>query len=141
MTQLQRWLRFNLVGVGGFAVQMLTLAAVTGWVGLPDAIAVAAAVLAAVSHNFLWHERVTWPERPRHGRGRRWLAFNLSTGIVSVVMNVLVTTWLTAITGTPLLVANAVAVGMASVTNFLISDRFVFSVRMNHPAGVAEHRA
>ena len=61
MTPLARWLRFNMVGIAGFAVQMLTLAALDRWSAAPTAVAVTLAVLAAVSHNFLWHERVTWP--------------------------------------------------------------------------------
>jgi putative flippase GtrA len=124
---LTRWARFNLVGVAGFVVQMLTLAAVTRGLGVEASAAIPVAVLVAVSHNFLWHERVTWPGQLREGRLRRWLSFNLSTGIISVATNVIVTTLLVAATGAPLLVANATAVIIASVLNFLVSDRYVFS--------------
>jgi putative flippase GtrA len=126
MTTPTRWLRFNLVGVAGFAVQMATLAALaTSW-SVPPAIAVAAAVLTAVSHNFAWHERVTWPGLPAAGRWRRWLAFNASTGTVSVITNIVVTSLVMAATGAPLLVANLVAVISASIVNFVVSDRLVF---------------
>lgn len=127
MRQLTRWARFNLVGVAGFVVQMLTLVAVTRWLGAEMVVAVPIAVLVAVSHNFLWHERVTWAGQPRQRRLRRWLSFNLSNGLISVVTNVTVTTLLVAATGAPLLVANATAVVIASVLNFLVSDRYVFS--------------
>ena len=125
MTPLARWLRFNMVGIAGFAVQMLTLAALDRWFGAPTAVAVTLAVLAAVSHNCLWHERVTWPGQP-HGRWRRWLCFNLSTGVVSVAMNLIVTTIAAATTGAPLLVSNVIAVATASLVNFWVSDRAVF---------------
>jgi putative flippase GtrA len=121
-----RWVRFNLVGVAGFVVQMLTLAAVTRWLGMGTSAAVALAVFVAVSHNFLWHELVTWPGQLQRGRLRRWLSFNLSNGLISVVTNVLVTTLVAAVTGAPLLAANAVAVVMASAVNFVVSDRYIF---------------
>ena len=126
MPSTTRWLRFNLVGVAGFVVQLLTLAAVTAGLGVTPNVAVPLAVLVAVSHNFLWHERVTWPDQRRAGRLRRWLSFNLSNGLISVVTNVTVTTAIVAATGVPLLVANALAVVTASVLNFLVSDRYVF---------------
>jgi putative flippase GtrA len=127
VTPHTRWLRFNLVGVAGFGVQMLVLAVLSHWWQVRVTIAVPVAVLVAVSHNFLWHERVTWPGNVRDGRLRRWLSFNFSTGIVSVATNVIVTPLVLAITGLPLLVANAIAVVAASTVNFLTSDRLIFS--------------
>jgi putative flippase GtrA len=121
-----RWVRFNLVGAAGFVVQMVTLMAVTRYLGVRPSVAVVVAVLVSVSHNFVWHERITWPGQQRQGRLRRWLAFNLSNGLISIVTNVTATTLLVAITGAPLLVANAMAVVLASGVNFLLSDRYVF---------------
>ena len=110
MRTRSRWLRFNLVGIAGFVVQLTTLAALAQWWAIPAGIAVAVAVLAAVSHNFLWHERVTWPGLPARGRWRRWMAFNASTGAVSVVTNLVVTSIVMTATGAPLLLANLAAV-------------------------------
>ena len=121
-----RWARFNLVGLMGFLVQMAILATLVRWVGVPTGVAVTLAVLAAVSHNFFWHERFTWPNLPREGRVRRWVSFHLSTGVISVLSNVGVTTALVAATGLPVVAANVVAVSMLSLTNFWISDRLVF---------------
>ena len=87
------------------------------------------AVLVAVSHNFLWHERITWPGLPRDTRLRRWLSFHLTNGAISVVANVIVTTLIMKVLGVPLLAANAIAVGIASLANFLVSDRFIFRHR------------
>jgi dolichol-phosphate mannosyltransferase len=126
MRPITRWLRFNLVGAAGFIVQLLTLAAITRWLGVDPTVAVSVAVVVAVSHNFLWHERVTWPEQRRDGRLRRWLSFNLANGLISVTSNVVVTTLLVALTDAPLLAANAVAVVLASALNFVVSDRCVF---------------
>jgi putative flippase GtrA len=122
----KRWGWFNLVGLMGFLVQTAILAALVRWAGVTTGVAVALAVLAAVSHNFFWHERFTWPNLPREGRVRRWVSFHLSTGVISVLSNVWVTTALVAATGLPVVAANVVAVSMLSLTNFWISDRLVF---------------
>ena len=121
-----RWARFNLVGLMGFLVQTAVLTMLVRWAGVPTTVAVALAVLAAVSHNFFWHERVTWPDLPREGRVRRWLSFHLSTGVISVLSNVGVTTAIVTATGLPVVASNAVAVAVLSLANFWISDRLVF---------------
>ena len=130
MTQQTRWLRFNLVGIAGCVIQMIILALLTQSADVPASLAVTLAVLAAVFHNFLWHERVTWPGQPREGRWRRWLCFNLSTGVVSVVTNVIVTALVIAATGASVVVANIAAVISASLLNFLVSDRLVLIRRV-----------
>jgi putative flippase GtrA len=140
MMQPARWLRFNLVGVGGFVLQLSTLAAVEHWFAVPPGVSVSVAVLAAVSHNFFWHERVTWPGQQRTGRARRWLSFNLSNGLVSLLTNLVLTTAVTTATGAPLVVANVVAVVLASMVNFWISDRLVFHCVRYHSAPPAIER-
>jgi putative flippase GtrA len=125
-TQTERWLRFNLVGIMGFSLQTLTLSALVRWSGLPATLSVAIAVLVAVSHNFLWHERFTWHDRPRDERAWRWLSFNASTGVISVISNIGVTMAVMTFTGLPVLTSNIIAVASASLLNFVISDRLVF---------------
>src|SRR5262245_9138245 len=121
-----RWVRFNLVGVMGFVLQTTMLFALVRWAGLGAAAAVTIAVLAAVSHNFVWHEYFTWPDLPRESRFKRWLSFHLSTGILSVVSNVVVTMMLAKLTMLPIVVCNASAVVMISLANFWVSDRVIF---------------
>ena len=65
MTNRMRWVRFNIVGMMGFALQTVTLSLLVRWAGLSTGLAVTVAVLVAVSHNFLWHEYFTWPGLPR----------------------------------------------------------------------------
>ena len=121
-----RWLRFNLVGVMGFALQTLTLWALVRWVGVTAAAGVTIAVLAAVSHNFAWHERFTWPDLPRDQRVKRWISFHLSTGTISVLTNLGITMIVMTATGLSVLWANAIAVAIASTANFWINDRLIF---------------
>jgi putative flippase GtrA len=122
---MTRWAVFNTVGVAGFVVQLAMLRGLLG-AGLPLGAATALAVLAALSHNFVWHEAVTWRELPRHGRAARWLGFHATNGAVSLGTNVVVTTGLVTATPLPPLAANAVAVAAASTLNYLVSDRIVF---------------
>jgi dolichol-phosphate mannosyltransferase len=129
-------MRFNVVGVMGFTLQMLTLWLLVRWTGASAGVAVTVAVLAAVSHNFLWHERFTWRGLPRQHRMRRWLSFHVSTGTVSVLTNVGVTMVVMNVTGLPVLLANVVAVALGSLANFWINDRLIF-----RPAAAVETSA
>lgn len=121
-----RWVRFNLVGLMGFGLQTATLWMLVRWAGLSTTAAVAAAVLVTVSHNFFWHEHVTWPNLPREHRWKRWVSFHVSTGALSVVSNVIVTAAVIAMTGLPVVAANLVAVATMSLANYWVSDRVVF---------------
>jgi dolichol-phosphate mannosyltransferase len=121
-----RWVRFNLVGVMGFALQTMTLWLLVRWAGASASVAITVAVLAAVSHNFVWHERFTWRDLPRERRFKRWLSFHLSTGTVSVLTNVGVTMIVMNVTGFPVVPANIIAVAIGSLVNFWVNDRLIF---------------
>ncbi len=127
MTASVRWMRFTLVGLAGFALQLTTVWLLARLTPLPTSLIVTLAVLLTVSHNFFWHERVTWPGRPTEGLGRRWLAFHAANGLISVITNVVVTGPIMQATGLPIPAANAVAVAAASFANFLAGDRIVFA--------------
>ena len=128
-----RWIRFNLVGVMGFVLQTTLLSVLVRWAGLGTAAAVTLAVLAAVSHNFFWHEHFTWPDLPRETRFRRWLSFHLSTGLVSVISNVATTVIVAKVTGLPVVASNAIAVAIVSMVNFWVSDRLIFNAQCSMP--------
>lgn len=121
-----RWLRFNLVGLLGFIVQATTIWLLVTWAGLSTDAAVAIAVVTAVSHNFLWHERITWPGLPRRGRLARWLSFHAGTGLVSLAGNLALTAVVMRTTTLPAVAANVVAVAILSLVNYWLSDRLVF---------------
>jgi putative flippase GtrA len=123
-----RWMKFNLVGAIGIGVQLLFLWTLTGF-GLGYLLATALAVEAAVLHNFIWHERFTWIERCDASIGRtleRLLRFNLTTGIVSIVGNLLFMRLLVGSTHLRPMPANMISIAICSVVNFTVSDRWVF---------------
>lgn len=62
-SRLARWLKFNLVGGIGIAVQFAALYLLKAVLHFDYLVATAIAVEVAVLHNFVWHERFTWPDR------------------------------------------------------------------------------
>lgn len=114
-------LGFALVGALGFVVQLSALGLLTwfGWSWLP---ATVVAVECAIVHNFFWHRRVTWP-----GKRGSLARFNASTALTSIAGNVVLMGLFVRLLGMPVVPANALAVGVMSVANFVISDRWVFA--------------
>ena len=120
-----RWLKFNAVGAIGICVQLGMLALLTSGLGLNCPMATALAVEVAVLHNFLWHQRFTWSDRCTHSRLTRLLKFNFTTGSFSLLGNVIFTKLL-ADAGCGYLFANATAIVLCSIINFMLNDRLVF---------------
>jgi len=128
--QVHRCLAFNLVGGLGMLIQLSTLAALTGGLGLDYRLATGLAVEVAVLHNFIWHERWTWRDRAgqdKPGRWKRLRRFQITNGALSlggnlVLMQVLAGTWAMNYT-----LANVVSIALCSILNFLASDRWVFA--------------
>ena len=132
-TVLTRWLRFNLVGGIGIAVQFAVLFGLKSLLGLPYLIATALAVEFTVVHNFLWHERFTWADRCNLPQNRlscfsrsRLMRFNLSNGAVSLVGNLGLMKLMVGQGHMNYLLANAIAITACSLANFLLSDAWVF---------------
>jgi putative flippase GtrA len=123
-----RWMKFNLVGGIGIAVQLLMLWLLTAC-GVGYLLATALAVESAVLHNFVWHEQFTWVDR---GNGHlvqslaRLLRFNLSTGTVSILGNLFLMRLLVGQAHLRPIFANMIAIAACSVLNFIVSDRWVF---------------
>ena len=124
-----RFWRFNGVGVAGFVVQLAALTALLA-AGVHYLAATAIAVEAAVLHNFLWHERWTWRDRPAAGPERldRLWRFHILNGLVSLVGNLLIMRLLVGVLGVQPVIANAAAVLACALVNFAASDRLVFRV-------------
>lgn len=120
---------FVAVGAVGFLLQIGILQLLVSVWNWPYLAATAIAVEAAVLNNFVWHERWTWSDRDRSGRGRwrRLMRFHISNGLTSIFGNVLVTAAGVELLRLPTAVANALAVTAVSVVNYLAADRWVFA--------------
>jgi putative flippase GtrA len=125
MTTGVRWLKFNAVGAVGIAVQLGALVVLRSGLHMNYLWATALAVEAAVVHNYPWHERFTWADRARGGF-QSFLKFNVATGSISILGNVVIMEVLVAIAGFNYVVANVAAIAVCSIANFLVNDRCVF---------------
>jgi putative flippase GtrA len=124
-----RWLRFNLVGGIGIGVQLAALAVFRPWMKLDYLLATGLAVEIAVIHNFLWHERFTWVDRPASRPVQslvRLVKFNAGNGAVSLVGNLVLMRVLVGDLKFNYVASNLLAIVFCSLVNFVLGDRFVF---------------
>jgi putative flippase GtrA len=124
-----RWLKFNAVGGIGIGVQLVVLAVLKSGLRLDYLLATELAVEAAVIHNFLWHERFTWADRMKESSLVRFVKFNLTTGLFSILGNLILMRTLVGSGKMNFLVANIVTIAACSLVNFVVSDRVVFAER------------
>ena len=127
-TLLRRLLKFHMVGVIGIGVQLCFLFVFRTVLHLNYLLATALAVECAVLHNFLWHEHFTWSDRSGGSSGslRRLLRFNLSTGLISIVGNLVLMRLLVGSLHLQYMLANILSIGACSLLNFWASDQMVF---------------
>jgi putative flippase GtrA len=112
-------------------VQLLVLIGLKTGLGFNYLVAAGLAVEGAVVHNFLWHERYTWPDRSSGNRAAdswpRFLKCNLTTGALSIAGNLGFMKVLAGFGHMNYLLANGITIAACSILNFLISDGFVFA--------------
>jgi putative flippase GtrA len=133
-----RWLKFNLVGALGVAVQLAVLLAFKSGVHLNSLLATALAVETAVVHNFLWHERYTWADRVHPSRQKslpRLLRFNLAAGGVSIAGNLALMKLMVGLGHMNYLIANAIAIASCSLLNFMVSEEWIFEAEVTNVQG------
>jgi putative flippase GtrA len=125
---MPRPVRFVVVGALGFAAQAMVLLLLTAIAHWPVVVATAVAVETAVLVNFVWHERLTWRDRPAGGATRlqRFVRFHAANGLMSLIGTVALT-WLGVRVGLRPLAANAAAVCAMAAVNYRAADRWVFT--------------
>ena len=123
-----RWMKFNIVGWIGIGVQLGVLTVLKSGLRLDYLWATALAVEAAVIHNYFWHQRFTWADRPSGSEIGRFARFNLTTGAFSIVRNLVLMKLLVDVAHVQYLLANIVTIATCSLLNFVASDRLVFKV-------------
>jgi putative flippase GtrA len=129
MNIVRRWTAFNLIGAAGVAVQIGMIAflvRVCGWHYLP---ATALGVEAAVLHNFAWHQRWTWNDRPAGSArsiARRFVRFQMLNGVISLAGNLILMHILAGLFGIDPIVANIAAIATCATLNFAASETMVF---------------
>jgi putative flippase GtrA len=124
----RRWGVFNLVGFGGFILQIGTIALLTRVLGWPSVFAAAAGLEIAAFHNFIGHNWFTWNERPPSSIRewvRRYLRFQV-TKTASLAASLAITVAVIAATGLPAEIANTIAVALCALPNYLLTEFLVF---------------
>jgi dolichol-phosphate mannosyltransferase len=126
------WIRFNVVGLLGFALQSAALFVLTHTASISYLAATAVAVELAVVNNFIWHQRWTWSDRPTATRKEtfsRLAKFNFTTGLVSIAGNLLLMSILVGRLGLPVSGANVITVASCSILSFVLADRIAFETQ------------
>jgi dolichol-phosphate mannosyltransferase len=123
-------LKFNVVGVGGFLLQLAALAALThGSHSISYLTATALAVELAILNNFFWHQLWTWRDRPSLSINEtlvRLAKFNVTNGLVSIAGNLIFMSILVGRFGVAIVLANLISVLVCSLLNFILADRVAF---------------
>ena len=129
------WVKFNLVGLLGFALQTAVLFVLTHSTLQVSYLAeTATAVELAVLNNFVWHQRWTWKDRPSltiRETLRRLVKFNLTNGLFSIVGNLVFMSILVGRLGLAIGPANVASVVACSIVSFILADRIAFERNAN----------
>ena len=130
MNVLLRWMRFNLVGALGMALQLMALALFNRLSDGHYLFASGAAVELTLLHNFVWHLCYTWRDRSDcQGPLVQLVRFHLSNGLVSMLGNLVLMRIFVEQKHLPLLEANLLAIFCCSLANFCLGNSWVFAGR------------
>lgn len=144
LQNLLRWrfVKFGLVGASGTVINVAVLYAAQEFLlvqMVPDFhnrlnFSIALAISIATVNNFYWNRRLTWKDRAPQANAAStppaaeplWRLFGkyvMAAGL-SIVLQSLLTRWLAL--SMHYILANLLAIALASVCNFLANDRFTF---------------
>jgi putative flippase GtrA len=135
----RRWVAFNAVGAAGIGLQLGALALLLHVAHLHYLAATALAVEAAVLHNFYWHQRWTWRDRPAASwreSAQRLGRFHLLNGAISLAGNLAIVTLLAGLLDVDPIVASTAAIAVCSLLNFSASEALVFRAGVPVIAGL-----
>ena len=122
----------------GLGVKFSVLTALVELAGVGYLASTAVAVEAAMMHNFVWHLRWTWRDRSTGSSHRetlmRLVRFQLGTGAVAMLANLLVTRLLVQELAVHYVAANLAATVFAGLANFMVSNFVVFAAVERPPS-------
>ena len=109
--------RFGLVGLSGYVVNLAVFAALVHGAGVDYRLAATVAFLVAVANNFLWNR--TWTFRARDGHAGFQAARFLVVSVAAFLLNLAVLHLLVEAGGLAEVPAQAIAIAAATPLNFL----------------------
>jgi dolichol-phosphate mannosyltransferase len=141
-----RYVRFGLVGASGTVVNLAVLYVAHEFlfravepVGSKPYFSLALAIAVSTANNFTWNRLWTWSDRQHAtavGEGERLRKRSLLAQLgqyataswLGILLQYALTLWLTHL-GLHYLLANVIAILVASISNFLANDRWTFRHR------------
>jgi putative flippase GtrA len=127
---VRRWGIFNLVGFGGFVLQIGTVAVLTRVFGCPSIVSTAIGLEVAALHNFVGHSRWTWNERSPVDTAGSWTVRFVRYQVaktVSLAASLSITTLLVYFAHLPVELASAMAVVICALPNYFVAEHLVFT--------------
>lgn len=115
--------RFALVGASGYAVNLVFFALLSEAAGLHHALAAIGAFCVAVANNYCWNRRWTFADT---GAVRFQAARFFTVSLAGLAVNLVVLEGLIGPAQTPPLLAQAVAVAVATPVNFIGNKLWTF---------------
>lgn len=135
LQRMARWrfIKFGLVGASGTVINIAVLYAAQEYLlrGIADFhtrlnYSIALAITLATISNFYWNRRLTWRDRRdevHHSAAYLFLKYVMAAAL-SIAVQTLMTKWLALYMH--YLLANLLAIVLASVVNFVANDRLTF---------------
>ena len=127
----KRFITFTLVGVSGIVVNSAILYYAKEYLYVPVFIASLIAIQFAIFNNFIWNHRFTWTDREMKGfQAIRagLIRFTLVSWIAGG-LNWIILLLLHHYVGIYYLIANLIAILIASVLNYFLNDLWTFKQR------------
>jgi len=122
-----RQLRFGLVGISGIIVNSIILWVLVHGFRIAVPLASMIATEAAIGTNFLLNDRWTFAANAaRHSLGQRFLRYN-GVALGGMAITAAILTLLTHYAQLNLLIANVLAVGAATVWNYVVNSRWTWA--------------
>lgn len=124
----KRLTSFGIVGVSGIFVNMGILWIITHYANIHYALASPFAIELSIINNFIWNDRYTWHGRRYAHQHSFWyglLRFNLVSWIAGTINWLLLVTFTEGL-GLYYLLANLLAIGIASAINFVLNEKWTF---------------
>jgi len=133
----KRFISFTFVGISGIIVNSAILYYAKEYLEVPISIASLLAIQIAILNNFFWNRRFTWVDRQMTGLKAirtgllrftlvSWIAGGLNWVILMILHHAV---------GLHYMVANLVAILVASILNYLLNDLWTFRQSGNEEVG------
>jgi dolichol-phosphate mannosyltransferase len=129
-----RLLKFGIVGLSGVVVNMGVLYLLSEDVRLPYFISSLMAIELSILTNFLFNLLWTWRDRINEMPvWRKLLRYHVGVAGTAYLLNYVILVGLTEWGGMQYMISNLVGIGVGTIANYVISDRWTFKKSLPSP--------